>query len=106
MKEARLIDANELRKNMEKHCEWCKRCLSLYADLKGRCELCPMSQVFSWIDPEAGIKEYVEDRVGFAFDFVEDMDIDFFKVHFTKTNKTVIYEKLVSFTLRGDKHDQ
>ena len=60
----------------------------------------------SWIDPEAGIKEYVEDRVGFAFDFVEDMDIDFFKVHFTKTNKTVIYEKLVSFTLRGDKHDQ
>lgn len=35
-----------------------KRCLSLYADLKGRCELCPMSQVFSWIDPKAGIKEY------------------------------------------------
>lgn len=48
-----LIDADELRKNMEKHCEWCKRCLSLYTDLKGRCELCPMSQVFSWIDPMA-----------------------------------------------------
>lgn len=52
----RLIDADELREYMERHCEFCKSCLRIYEYLQGRCELCPMSQVYALIDPEAGLK--------------------------------------------------
>lgn len=53
-----LIDADELREYMEKHCEFCKRSLRIYEYLQGRCELCPMSQVYYLIDPEAGLKTH------------------------------------------------
>lgn len=56
----RLIDADELRKYMERHCEFCKRHLRIYEYLQGRCELCPMSQVYALIDPEAGLKTHDE----------------------------------------------
>lgn len=52
----RLIDADELREYMERHCEFCKNRLRIYEYLQGRCELCPMSQVYALIDPEAGLK--------------------------------------------------
>lgn len=52
----RLIDADELREYMERHCEFCKSRLRIYEYLQGRCELCPMSQVYALIDPEAGLK--------------------------------------------------
>ena len=56
----RLIDADELREYMERHCEFCKKCLRIYEYLQGRCELCPMSQVYALIDPEAGLKTHDE----------------------------------------------
>lgn len=56
----RLIDADELREYMERHCEFCKRRLRIYEYLQGRCELCPMSQVYALIDPEAGLKTHDE----------------------------------------------
>ena len=47
--------------------------------------------------PTIGDKTDKDCEVGVSFDFTEDMDVDFFKVRFTKTGMTVIYKKLVSY---------